>query len=201
MGGIRPNLLLCRGIGTALVFNTANIGYVDPVVFEKPVKGGIMSKLKARDIMSKDVVWISDDMEVSQATKLFVDEMISGAPVVDEEGAMVGVVSFRDFARSDVVEGRLSAEGSEPSTTFFQESWDLPLTREEADSFHLEKNAELLVRDVMTPTLFYVDVDASVQDVAEMMLKGRVHRMVVLEDQELAGMITTMDMLKVVCAG
>ena len=160
-----------------------------------------MIDLKAKDIMSKDVVWIPDDMTISQATKIFVDEMISGAPVVDDEGAMVGVVSFRDFARSDVVEGRLSADGSEPSTTFFQESWDLPLTREEADSFHLEKNEELQVKDVMTPTLFYVDIETSVKGVAEMMLKGRVHRMVVLEDQELAGLISTMDMLKVVCAG
>ena len=157
-----------------------------------------MGELKVRDIMTTDVVWVPQDMSVSRASRLFVDEMISGAPVVDEEGAMVGVVSLRDFARNGSVTERLTTD-EDTNKTFYRESWELPLTREEAERFHLETNAELSVKDVMTPTLFYVDVETPVQDVAEMMLKGRIHRVVVLENDDLTGMVTTMDMLKVIC--
>ncbi|MDJ0836118.1 MAG: CBS domain-containing protein [Acidobacteriota bacterium] len=157
-----------------------------------------MRELKVRDIMTKEVIWVPQDMSVTRATKLFVDEMISGAPVVDEEGAMVGVVSLRDFARNGAVTERLQAD-EEANKTFYQESWELPLSREEAERFHLETNTDLTVKEVMTPTLFYVDIDTPVAEVAEMMLKGRIHRVVVLEDDELSGMVTTMDMLKVIC--
>jgi len=154
-----------------------------------------MSQLKARDIMTKDVVWIPESTNVTEAIRLFVDEMISGAPVVDEEGGLVGVVSLRDFARNTVITGQ---NNDDRPSAFFYETWELPITKSEANSFHIESESDQTVKDVMTPTLFYVDVDMPVRDVAEMMLKGRIHRVVVLENDELAGLITTMDMLKVV---
>lgn len=155
-----------------------------------------MEQLKARDIMTKEVVWIPENTSVSEAIKLFVDEMISGAPVVDEEGGLVGVVSLRDFARNTVITSQTSDD--QRQSAFFYETWELPITQSEATRFHIETESDLAVKDVMTPTLFYVDVDMPVRDVAEMMLKGRIHRVVVLENDELAGLITTMDMLKAI---
>ena len=156
-----------------------------------------MRDLKARDIMTKEVVWVSEDMPVSEATRLLVDEMISGAPVVDEEGGIVGVISLRDIARNEADGERLST--AENRIAFFHETWEIPISKAEAERFNIKTSSDLRVKDVMTPTLFYVDVGTSVQEVAEMMLKGRIHRVIVLENDELAGMITSMDMLSVIC--
>jgi len=155
-----------------------------------------MRDLKARDIMTSEVVWVSEEMPVSDATRMLVDEMISGAPVVDEEGAIVGVISLRDIARNDATGDRLSA--SENRTAFFHETWEIPISKAEAERFNIKTSSDLRVKDVMTPTLFYVEVTTPVQEVAEMMLKGRIHRVIVLENDELAGMITSMDMLSVI---
>jgi CBS domain-containing protein len=54
------------------------------------------------------------------------------------------------------------------------------------------------VRDIMTPMIFSVSEDTSVQEVAETMLKGRIHRVFVTRDNKLAGIVTALDMLKVI---
>ena len=157
-----------------------------------------MKELKAKDIMTPNVVWVPEDLSVSEATELFIQEMISGAPVVDENGNMIGVVSMRDFLKNGRETQQLTAT-DERVTVFYNESWELPLTAEEASAFHLEVGKDLTVKDIMTPVVFNADLNTPVVDLAEMMLKGRIHRIVVLDGNELAGMVTTMDMLKAIC--
>lgn len=156
-----------------------------------------MTNLKAKDIMSKHVVWITEDMSVDNAMSLFIEEMISGAPVVDDDGNMTGVVSMRDFLKNGSLKTGFSADREE--AIFYNESWELPISREEASSFHLETGKDLKVSEVMTPIVFNADVETPVEELAETMLKGRIHRMVILDGDELAGLVTTMDMLKVIC--
>lgn len=157
-----------------------------------------MKDLTARDIMSSNVIWLTEDMSVEDATRLFVEEKISGAPVVDDSSTMTGVVSIRDCLRSGKSTEYLESLDEE-SSTYYNESWELPLTPDEAAAFHLRYGRELLVKDIMTPVVFNVNVDTPVRDIAATMLKGRVHRLVVLDGEELAGMVTTMDMLKAIC--
>ncbi len=157
-----------------------------------------MKDMTARDIMSTNVIWITEDMSVEDATRLFIEEKISGAPVVDDASTMTGVVSIRDCLRN----GK-STEYLEPldesTSMYYNESWELPLTPDEAAAFHLHYGRELLVKDIMTPVVFNVNINTPVQEIAATMLKGRVHRLVVLDGEELAGMVTTMDMLKAIC--
>ena len=51
----------------------------------------------ARDVWTTDVVRVTEDMEVGAVARLFGDEAITGAPVVDGEGRIVGVISQRDL--------------------------------------------------------------------------------------------------------
>lgn len=155
-----------------------------------------MRDLKARDVMTKDVIWVGDNTTASEAARILIDNMITGAPVVDEEGALVGVISLRDIARGGKKTSRLTPMGEEEQAVFYSESWEIPVTRYEVERFHVETEDDLVVRELMTPTLFYVDINAPISEIAEMMTKGRIHRVVVLEEDELAGMVTTMDMMK-----
>ncbi len=157
-----------------------------------------MKNIRAKDIMSKDVVWVTETTSVAEAANLFMEEMITGAPVVNDKGVMTGVVSLRDFVKNGMTTERFVPDGDK-KTVYYEESWDLPLSEEEARGFHLESHQDLQVREIMTPVLFNADVNTPVADLAQMMLRGRIHRVIVLDGDELAGIVTTMDMLKVIC--
>ena len=154
-----------------------------------------MEHLTAKDIMSTRVVWVKEEMTVSEVIELFCEEMISGAPVVNEKGILSGVVSLRDCVRHGNTERFIS---SAQKTLFYEEGWELPLSDEEVAFFHLDKNSGQAVKEIMTPMLFSVKPETPISEMADMMLKGRIHRMLVLDKDELIGIVTTMDMLKVI---
>ncbi len=62
-------------------------------------------KLAAKDIMNPHVVSVTDTMDLREVAKIFMEEGITGAPVVDEMGHLVGVIS-----QSDLVEYELATE-------------------------------------------------------------------------------------------
>lgn len=155
-----------------------------------------MKELTAQDIMSTRVVWVKEEMTVSEVIELFMEEMISGAPVVNSEGVMTGVVSLRDCVRHGNTTERFVSGAQK--TLFYEEGWELPLSDEEIAFFHLDKNSGQAVKEIMTPMLFSVTPETPISELADMMLKGRIHRMLVLDDDELVGIVTTMDMLKVI---
>ena len=155
-----------------------------------------MKELTAKDIMTKDVVWVHEHTTVTEAAELFSREMISGAPVVDAAGVMTGVVSLRDLIKNGGTTQKFVADDQAGRSVYFEESWELPLSEDEVAGFHLEDQS-LTIKDVMTPVLFNVDLHTPVSELAQMMLRGRIHRVIVLDGDELAGIVTTMDMLKV----
>ncbi|HSF92662.1 MAG TPA: CBS domain-containing protein [Paracoccaceae bacterium] len=55
---------------------------------------------RVRDYMATDLIVLQPDMEILHAMKLLLDKRISGAPVVDAEGALVGVLSKKDCLRA-----------------------------------------------------------------------------------------------------
>ena len=59
----------------------------------------LLTSLKAADIMTKPVQLVGQEMDLVQAAALLAEKMISGAPVVDHEGKIVGVVSEKDFLK------------------------------------------------------------------------------------------------------
>jgi CBS domain-containing protein len=64
--------------------------------------------------------------------------------------------------------------------------------------FHAQEDSTVRVSDIMTPMIFRVDRDTSLQEIAETMLKGRIHRVFVTEDDRLTGIVTALDMLQVI---
>ena len=69
---------------------------------------------------------------------------------------------------------------------------------EELRSFHTEYESPVLVRDIMTPMIFEVGEDTTVQEVADTMLRGGIHRVFVTRGKKLTGIVTALDMLKVI---
>lgn len=153
-----------------------------------------MRPITASDLMNPEVLTVRDDMSVRDLAAFLIDNEITGAPVEDEHGKLVGVVSLVDVAEI--------AAGEEPPATgresanpdYFVRDWEDTLSEEDMEGLHIEEE-NLMVRDIMTPQIFSVEEDARVSQVARMMLDGHVHRVLVTRAAKAVGIITTSDLL------
>ena len=154
-----------------------------------------MKDLKAKDIMNTDVLSVRDDMTVQELAGFLTEREILGAPVVDSEGEVVGVVSCTDIVQSTTTEADISVEKSTPG--FYEHGWEDKLDPQEMVRLHVEENESLPVREIMTPTIYTVPEDTALAEIAKAMVAGRIHRLLVTRGSRLVGIITTLDMLKV----
>ncbi len=154
-----------------------------------------MKDLKARDIMNTDVLSVRDDMTVQELAGFLTEREILGAPVVDSEGEVVGVVSCTDIAQSTTTEANELLERSTPG--FYEHGWENKLGPDELERLHVEENQSLPVKEIMTPTIYTVPEDTPISDIAKAMVAGRIHRLLVTRGTRLVGLITTLDMLKI----
>ncbi|MCH8320674.1 MAG: CBS domain-containing protein [Acidobacteria bacterium] len=154
-----------------------------------------MKDLKAKDIMNTEVLSVRDDMTVQELADFLTEREILGAPVVDSEGEVVGVVSCTDIAQSTTTEANILLEKSTP--VFYGHGWEDKLNAEEMVRLQGKKNESLPVREIMTPTIYTVPEDTPISDIAKAMVAGRIHRLLVTRGSRLVGIITTLDMLKV----
>ena len=66
------------------------------------------NKTPARELMVRDVVALSPDMSLAEAAEVLVRNEIGGAPVVNEDGVCVGVLTSTDFADSRLYDATFS---------------------------------------------------------------------------------------------
>lgn len=150
--------------------------------------------LTAADVMKPDVMSVRSDMTAREAGLFLIENGISGALVLNGDEKASGVLSL-----TDIVEG--SGENrdflSTANPNFYRESWGSRFSREEITDLHVE-DADVLVEDIMTPTVFTVPEGTPLSQVAQTMVSGHIHRLFVTgPDGDVTGIITTMDILRV----
>ena len=149
-----------------------------------------MTELTAKDVMTKRVLTIRDDASVSELVSLLSEHMITGAPVVDADGKLVGVVSTTDLARQSASR---SIKRDHPPD-FYLHGWEL--MDDDVRSFSVEEESDQRVQDIMTPVIFSVSENATVSEMADTMVGGRIHRLIVTNGDTVLGIVTTLDLLK-----
>ena len=122
----------------------------------------IATSLRARDLMQTDVLTVSPEMSIVDIHRLFAEEEIHGAPVVDDAGVVCGVVSSLDLLR-------ITGDDAQPARA---------------------------ASDIMTPEIVAVSPCMPIAEVAQTMREQHVHRVLVVEDDELLGVLTTFDLLR-----
>ena len=147
-----------------------------------------MRPITASDLMNPEVLTVRDDMPVRELATFLVDHEITGAPVLDGDGELVGVVSL-----VDVVAVASEDDGFGMAPTFFSPR-DRPPAEEVVEDL-MPESETLLVRDIMNPDVFWVEEDAPVSDLAMKMLREHLHRLLVLRDGEVVGIVSTSDLL------
>ena len=130
----------------------------------------------AKDLMQVEVITVQDDTAREEVLDLLMQEHISGAPVVDREGFLVGVISQVDVFFGGRTRAGLNDGGGGPDR----------LTQ---------------VKDVMTSPPICAAEDTPVHDMAEMMCKLHIHRLPVVKRGRLAGMVSSIDICRAMCHG
>ena len=147
-------------------------------------------------IMQQNVLSVEEDWPLNRLASFLTDNQISGAPVTGKNGKLVGVVSLTDIVRYDSFpEGR---ESTRSTHEYYLHTLESHIASEEATIYHVEQDSPAMVRDIMTPMIFEISENATVQEAADTMVKGHIHRLLVTRNKQIAGIVTALDILKVV---
>lgn len=145
----------------------------------------------AADILRTPVRTLPADTTLREAAALLGAWQVSGAPVVDENGALVGIVSESDL----LSEARKRA--GLPRTAAFG-VW-LPVEDALRRIYH--DGANLLVREVMTADVLTATPDTPVDELGALLVKRRINRIPIMsEDGALVGIVTREDVLRAIYA-
>ncbi|HEY7195176.1 MAG TPA: CBS domain-containing protein [Gemmatimonadales bacterium] len=171
------------------------------------------------DLMSSDVVTVSPELTLRDAVELLSSQHIGAAPVV-ANGRVVGVFSMSDALAFDTVTPGVPAErpeqlddelevpadweveGSEPAADYFTDMW-VDAGADVAERFQnpnpeWDVLQEHTVSEAMTPGVYSVTPSTSLAEAAAYLLDRKIHRALVLESGELAGILTTTDIVRAV---
>jgi CBS domain-containing protein len=147
----------------------------------------------AADLMTPDPVSIEAGASVREAVAFLTDRGISAAPVIDEAGRPLGVLS-----RTDIVAYDRQKVEHVPGRDYFNETDRVNDSGERLPAgFQVEDVDRTMVREIMTPVVFDVPLKAPAELVVGEMLKRKVHRLFVVDsDGVLVGVISAMDVLR-----
>ncbi|MGN1044853.1 MAG: CBS domain-containing protein [Candidatus Methanomethylophilaceae archaeon] len=152
-----------------------------------------MGQLKVRDIMTTQVITLLGTDTVKDATITLAVDNLSGAPVVDDDFHLVGIISECDILKLIVkFEDRLNIENPVLHLLAFPMDAKIedPRLKSAAERFSEMKVADLMIKDVITTT-----PDAEIVDVLRIMIEKDVNRVPVLEKGVLVGIVTRGDII------
>ena len=130
--------------------------------------------LTARDVMTSEMITVTPATPLSEFARICAEDNISGAPVTRVDGSLVGIVSKTDLIQ------RLLEDHPKHGTVK-----EFPIWSED-----LRQVGDIMQEDVLT-----VAPDTPLAEMAERMARDRFHRVLVMENDKLAGIVTSIDLL------
>jgi CBS domain-containing protein len=140
--------------------------------------------MQARDIMASRVVSIAPEATVLEAIELMLKNRISGLPVIDRRGALVGIVTEGDFLRR-----------AETGTERKRPRWLEFLLGPNSLAKDYVRSHGRKVEEVMTKELVTVSEEAPLDEVVRIMERKRVKRLPVMRGRELVGIVSRASLL------
>ena len=144
--------------------------------------------LKAKDIMSSSVITVRPETSIADVAKTFHDNSISGAPVVDEEGTLIGIIT-----ESDLIDQNKKLHIPTVVAIFDAVVYLESLRKFEEE---LRKMTGNRVKDLYSRNVVTVDVDTPVNEIASIMSDSHFHTIPVLQDSRLVGIVGKDDIVK-----
>lgn len=163
---------------------------------EKAIKTNPLNQYQAKQIMTKSLLAAKQDWSVAELAEFLVSSGITGAPVVNSQEQLIGVVSVTDIARH----ASLNSDVESPNSGRDYYINNLDFDHEHSLFEEMEPSAmgETQVHEIMTPTVFDVAADTSVNEVSKAMIQNKIHRVFVSENKKVIGVISALDVLNLV---
>ena len=141
--------------------------------------------MKARDIMSTKVVTVSPETSVRDIATLMVEKHVSGLPVLNDNGTLIGMISEGDLLRRP-----------ELGTEKPRRRWASFFSGADEQAREFTKSHGLHASDVMTKQVLHVSENTALGDVVNLMEKHNIKRLPVLNEGTLVGIVSRVDLLR-----
>jgi len=149
----------------------------------------VLAARTAEELMAANPISLRGDATIPEAVALMTDRGFSAAPVIDEAGRPVGVLSRTDVLIHEREQVRHAQPAEEVSTEGRR--------RSRHEGFSIEIADSTSVNDIMTPTVFTVRMSTLAVDVVKRMCELKVHQLFVVDDGDaLVGVISALDIVR-----
>ncbi len=145
-------------------------------------------KRTVAELMIPHVICLRPETTVREARETLAKRRVSGAPVVDEHGRPIGVISQTDLVRANV-----EAVTAAQAGRFYSDVEDYQEIAEQ----HVDRS-EMPIASLMSRDVWTVSRDTGVAIAASVMRERRVHRLLVTERGVLVGIVTALDLMRIV---
>ena len=142
----------------------------------------------AKDIMTENPVTVNPETEIGQAAKLLIEKGINGLPVIDKSGKLVGII-----CQSDLIAQQKKIQI--PSVFTLLDGL-IPLGSMSRFEKEVQKISAATVAHAMIPDPVSVGQDASVEEIAGLMVDRNLHTLPVIEGDKVIGVIGKEDLLR-----
>ena len=149
--------------------------------------------MKTKDIMTKEVVTVKPEMTIEELARLFTKHDISGAPVVDEAGGLIGIVTENDLIK---MEQRLHIP---TIITIFDAVIYLGSSKKFEED--LKRMAATKVSDIYKRDVVTITENTTIEEVATIMCEKDIHHLPVVKKGKLMGIVGKKDVVKAISLG
>jgi CBS domain-containing protein len=135
-----------------------------------------------KEIMTKDVITVSPDASLKEVGSIFKEKRISGAPVVNRDGYIVGIVTLTDLLK---ILGQI----------YRCKEVEERFTGLKLSKMHEEEKTKTKVRDIMTKDIVTISEDRTIDDVMKLMFDKGIHTFPVIKEDKLIGIVGKRDLI------
>jgi CBS domain-containing protein len=144
----------------------------------------------AIDIMMREVVTVGEEVSVDELCDMLQEAHVNGLPVVNAEGMLVGIVT-----EEDVLYGSMGHPPGHESSGGPEERVESP------DATPAATNGAATVQDIMTSPAVCATEETRVEELCRMMWQMRIHRIPIVRDGRVTGIVSAMDIVRAISEG
>ncbi len=145
--------------------------------------------MKAKDIMNRQIITVTEEMTVDETARILLDNKISGVPVVDEQNKVIGIVSETDLIYREKHLHIPSFISILDGVIFLESTKEL--------EYQVRKMAAFKVKDVMTKKVLTIHEDTELEDIVDKIVEKKINRLPVIDSKgKLVGIVTRSDILR-----
>ena len=152
-------------------------------------------KFVAKDLMTEKVVCVHPETPIHTLIKILIKNHINGAPVVDKDGKLVGVVSKTDIVE---YEEKTSKKQSQSSKKSFYSDTNGKLKKAFDKIAKAKRLGKAVVQDIMTSRVITAQADDTIDRLAKIMHDKNIHRIIIQDKGQVVGVVSTLDILNAV---